>query len=298
VVDRHGNGVARARRRQSELQLHAVALIAADVFLAGKAASFRCSLSLFPVEIRAWIRVRWLAVVGCWALGREEKQMLLAYIGRPTGGEGATVLETCGARQREATRRKVERNRWSAVQDCRGATCRGSGGLKGGQSVCLPPCLRPCPGERSRASPTWRRGCGCPDSKVPCFALISLLPTDRTLQFRARFTGNPLRPPPGGFLLCAGVQQPSDSLWVMGWAVSTAAVTHATRVRRRIQVGACLHRSVTCRRRSARRRDGDAEHTSGTRTLQRSSSLPAGRPSSSRREAPPRTCTVHGTGWQ
>lgn len=45
VVDRHGNGVTRARRRQPELQLHAVTLLAAaDVFLAGKAASFRCSL--------------------------------------------------------------------------------------------------------------------------------------------------------------------------------------------------------------------------------------------------------------
>jgi len=41
MVDRHGNGVVRARRRQPELQLHAVTLLAAaDVFLTGKMRAF------------------------------------------------------------------------------------------------------------------------------------------------------------------------------------------------------------------------------------------------------------------
>jgi hypothetical protein len=131
--------------------------------------------------------------------------------------------------------------------------CRGP---KGSQSVCLPPCPPSLP---------WR----AIDTTGPSSSVLALL-----VIHCAR--------PPVAF--CCVPER--NSLRVMGWAVSTAAVTHATRVRRRIQVGACLHRSVTCRRRSARRRDGDAEHTSGTRTLQRSSSLPAGRPSSSRREAP------------
>ena len=208
-------------------------------------------------------------------------------LGTGQGGEGDAprIYREAGKKGERRAVLDSGRRRGGKWKGIDGVQCRTAGGqlvaVQGDPkpanlSACLP-VLRPCPRERPRASSTWRRGCGCPDSKVPCFALISLLPTDRTLQFRARFTGNPLHPAPGGFLLCAGVQQSSDSLRVMGWAVSTAAVTHATRVRRRIQVGACMHRSVTCRGRSARRRDG--EMTRGAvAELERCSDRPLCRP--------------------
>ena len=202
-------------------------------------------------------------------------------LGTGQGGEGDAprIYREAGKKGERRAVLDSGRRRGGKWKGIDGVQCRTAGGqlvgVQGTQRrpICLPASLSvsACPSERS----TWRRGCGCPDSKVPCFALISLLPTDRTLQFRARFTGNPLPPAPGGFLLCAGVQQTAEGDGLGG--VNCCCHTRDSCCppsNSGNQVGACMHRSVTCRRRSARRRDGDM--TCGT--VKRCSDCPLCRP--------------------